>query len=98
MYGMHVRFAAQPGSVDELTAVLVESGEALRDRTDCLLYAVFRSPDDEHAVHVTEAWVARGAHEASLAEPETRAVIARARPLIAAIDQTLLEPVGGKGL
>jgi quinol monooxygenase YgiN len=98
MYGMHVRFTAQPGSAEELAAILVESGEALRDRPDCLLYAVFRAPGDEHAVHVTEAWVDEDAHAASLAEPETRSTIERARPLIAGIDQTVLEPVGGKGL
>ncbi len=48
---------------------------------------------------VTEAWTSREEHERSLEDKGVRALIERARPLIAEIgDRTELRPVGGKGL
>lgn len=97
-YAMQGRFVCHPGRADELAAILVEAGEALRADDGCLLYAVFRAPEEPDAVYVTEAWVDEAAHRASLEDPGTRAAIARAMPMIASIDSTTLAPLGGKGL
>jgi quinol monooxygenase YgiN len=97
-FGMQGRFTTRPGKGDELTAILLDAANAMHDDEDCLLYVVFRSPDDPDAVYVTEAWVNREAHRASLDTEETKAAIARARPLIASIEGTALHPLGGKGL
>jgi quinol monooxygenase YgiN len=97
-FGMQGRFTAQPGKVGELTAILLDAATGMDADDDCLLYAVFRSPDEPDAVYVTEAWVSRAAHRASLEDEETKAAIARAMPLIAGIESTELQPLGGKGL
>ena len=97
-YGMQGRFVCHPGKAGELAAILVDGGEALAADPGCLLYAVFRAPEEPDAVYVTEAWVDEAAHRASLEDPETRAAIARAMPLIASIEGKDLQPLGGKGL
>jgi quinol monooxygenase YgiN len=99
LYGMHGRIAAQPGRGDELAAILLEAAAGLGANRDCLLYVVSRAADDPDSVWVTEAWTDRAAHDASLADPGARELIARARPLIASFaDRAELRPEGGKGL
>ena len=96
---MNVEFRAQPGHADELESILLEAAEGTRDEEACRLYVVSRSPEEELTVWVTEAWMSRDAHDASLADPATRAVIARAMPLLdGAPRATPLLPRGGKGL
>jgi quinol monooxygenase YgiN len=46
-------------------------------------YVVTRSPDDEDLIFVTEVWSDPAAHAASLDNADTRALIARAMPLLA---------------
>jgi quinol monooxygenase YgiN len=97
-YAMQGRFVCHPGKVDELAAILVAAGQALEADASCLLYAVFRAPEEPDSVYVTEAWVDEAAHRASLEAPETRAAIALAMPLIASVEGKDLRPLGGKGL
>jgi quinol monooxygenase YgiN len=94
---MHGRFRAQPGRGEALTAILLEAAESMRANDACLLYVVSR--EDADSIWVTEAWTDREAHAASLDVPGAREQIARAMPLIAAIEQRVeFEPLGGKGL
>jgi quinol monooxygenase YgiN len=95
---MQGRFVCHPGKADELAAILVEAGEALKADASCVLYAVFRAPEEPESVYVTEAWVDEAAHRASLEDPETRAAVARAMPLIVSVEGKDLRPLGGKGL
>jgi quinol monooxygenase YgiN len=96
---MHGRIVAQPGKGDELAAILREAAAGLEPNPDCLLYVVSRSLDDADSVWVTEAWADRGAHAASLEDPGARALIERARPIIATFaDRAEFRPEGGKGL
>jgi quinol monooxygenase YgiN len=98
-HGMHVCFTAQPGRGDELAGLLLEAADGLRADADCLFYIVSRSPDDPDTVLVTEAWTSREAQNASLEDEQTRALIARAMPLMAGRPEaTHLRPLGGKGL
>jgi quinol monooxygenase YgiN len=99
LYGMQGRIVAQPGRGDELAAILREAAAALEGNPDCLLYVVSRALDDADSVWVTEAWADRDAHAASLQDPGARALIERARPIIAAFaDRAEFRPEGGKGL
>jgi quinol monooxygenase YgiN len=98
-YGMHVRFTTTPGQGDALEALLLEAGEGARVDDACLLYVISRSPTEPDTVWVTEAWTGREAHDASLQDDATRALIERAMPLLAdRPDAQELRPVGGKGL
>lgn len=98
-YGMHVEFTAQPGRGDELEALLLEAAEGTAAVEDCLLYVVSRSIEQADVVTVTEGWRSEAAHGKSLKDPEVRALIERAMPLMAAPPKaSRLRPVGGKGL
>ena len=97
--GMHGRIVARPGHGDELAAILREAAAGLEANPGCLLYVVSRAAGDPDSVWVTEAWTDRAAHAASLEDPAARALIARARPIIASFtDRAEFRPEGGKGL
>jgi quinol monooxygenase YgiN len=99
MFGMHGCINAQPGAGDALAAILLEAADAAHNNPSCVLYFVSRSDEDDDAIWVTEAWTDREAHEAALADEATKAMIARARPLIAGFSgRSDFRPVGGKGL
>jgi quinol monooxygenase YgiN len=100
LFGLHGRLLAQPGKGDELEAILLEAASALEADEDCFLYVVSRQADNPEAVWVTEAWTSRDAHQASLEDEATRAMIQRVMPLIAELPERGIElrPVGGKGL
>ena len=98
-YGLVGRLIAQPGRRDELRYHLVEAARLLGANPECLQYLVSTSPGDDDGVWVTELWTDRAAHAASLEPEEIRAVVQRARPLIAGMsDRTELDVHGGKGL
>lgn len=97
-YGYFGKFTAQPGRRDELAALLSKAATELDDHVpDCSLYAVSVAGDDD--VWVWEVWADKAAHDASLELASTQALIAEARPLIAAIGEgTEVEMLGGAGL
>jgi quinol monooxygenase YgiN len=97
-FGMHGKLVAQPGRREELLELLMAGTEHLAGADGCELYLVSRDADDPDVIWVAEVWRDQAAHRASLELPEIRAVIERARPLIAALDGVRLEPVGGVGL
>ena len=56
-------------------------------------------PGDTTAIWITEVWTDAASHKASLALPEVRAAITKAKPYIAGFEfQIETEPVGGFGL
>ncbi len=90
---------ATPGEWDALVALLLEGAEGLADIEGCRLYVISRDPKDRDSVWITEVWTDQAAHDASLKDPRVRAVIQRARPLIASVaDSMEFVPVGGKGV
>jgi quinol monooxygenase YgiN len=98
-FGMHGRIVAEPGQGDQLAEMLLEAAKGLEPNPDCLLYVVSRALDDPDSIWVTEAWTDRTAHAASLADPAAKALIERARPIIAEFaDRADFRPEGGKGL
>lgn len=96
MYGLIGQFIAQPGQRDALTAILLESIEAM---PGCLSYVVAHDPENADMIWITEVWTDRESHQGSLQLPQVRDAIGRARPLIAGFgSHNETTPVGGVGL
>ncbi len=96
MYGLIGKMIAVSGKREELIATMLEGVAGM---PGCLSYVVARDPAQEEAIWVTEVWDSEASHKASLALPEVKAAIARAKPIIAGFgDYTVTEPVGGFGL
>lgn len=98
-FGMHGKITAQPGQREVLLQHLLTAAELVAAAPGCYLYVVALSPSDRDALWVSEAWRSKADHDASLSVPGVRELIAKARPLIAAMsDQVITIPVGGKGI
>jgi len=98
MYGLQGKLIAKPGQRDALIALLLENtrGEPM---PGCRLYVVSEIPSEPDAIAVTEVWDDKAAHDASLQLESVRATIAKARPLIAGMSESIeLRPLGGQGL
>ena len=98
MFGYINSFETQPGSRDEVVAILLADVESLR-AVGCLQYTVAVDPGDEVTIRVCEVWESEQAHAASLQLPETKAAIARAMPMLSGEFETAATEVrGGLGL
>jgi quinol monooxygenase YgiN len=98
-YGRFGKLIAAAGQRDALAALLLEAAEGLRNVDGCQQYIVGISETEADVVWVSEVWSSKEAHDASLTLPETRAAIARGRPLIAGSGERFeYMPLGGKGL
>lgn len=98
MYGLQGKILAKPGQRDALLALLVEAsrGGAM---PGCRLYVVSEVPAEPDTIAITEVWDDKAAHDASLQLEAVRTLIAKARPFIAGMGDSLeLRPVGGQGL
>ena len=96
MFGLIGKMRATSGKRDELIAILLDSTGSM---PGCLSYIVASDPADADAIWITEVWIDEASHKASLALPEVKAAISRARPIIAGFDsQTRTTPLGGVGL
>lgn len=82
-YGLIGRIKAAPGKRAELLVILSDSAGSM---PGCLSYVVAEDLADADAIWVTEVWVSKDAHTASLKLPRVRAAIARGRPLIASFE------------
>ena len=98
-FGLCGIMKAQPGQRDALLDILLEAAGLVADLPGCEVWIVNTMPDDPDAIWVTEVWRGEADHAASLTDDDVKAVIARARPLIAGFGERFtLEPVAGKGL
>jgi quinol monooxygenase YgiN len=98
-YGLCGKLVATPGQGEVLTGHLLDAAAALGHVDACRLYLVSRDPADADAVWVVEVWDSQEAHEASLLLDAVQQLIARARPVIAAMGERIeLQTLGGKGL
>jgi len=96
MYGLIGKFVAAPGKREELLSILLESTTAM---PGCHVYIVARDATDASSLWITEVWEDEASHRASLALPQVRDAITRARPLIESFgEHHVVEPVGGHGL
>lgn len=74
-------FLAHEGKDEELLAVLME--HSMDAFPGCLVYRVFRDPDQKEMIWIFEEWESEEAHKNSLTVPSIREAIERAMPLIA---------------
>ena len=98
MHGLQGKLVAKPGQRDALLALLraASRGAAM---PGCRLYIVSEVLAEPDAIAIFEVWDDKAAHDASLQLEPVRALIAKARPLIATMAEPLaLRPVGGQGL
>jgi quinol monooxygenase YgiN len=88
-------FTAHDGERDNLVQVLLSAADVLGADPGCIQYTVGVTGKNEVAVF--ELWESEADHAASLKREEIRAVIARGRPLVAAVaSQVRLDVHGGK--
>jgi quinol monooxygenase YgiN len=98
-YGLQVKMTAEAGKRDELVEYLLRASRLVGVLPGCELYVVSVSPTDPESIWVYEVWRREADHDASLKLDTVRALIGKARPLIAGGgERTQLVPVGGKGL
>jgi quinol monooxygenase YgiN len=98
MYGLHGKLLAKAGQRDALVALLLEASRG-GTMPGCRLYIVSEVPAEPDAIAILEVWDDKAAHDASLQLESVRSVIAKGRPLIAGMGESVeLRPVGGQGL
>ncbi|EIN5667180.1 antibiotic biosynthesis monooxygenase [Listeria monocytogenes] len=98
-YGLLTAFYTHPGEKDNLVKILLEVAEALDEYNTCIQYIVSESETEADTVFVSEIWVDKGHHAASLDNPAVQETIARAKPMIKEIKQIQeLDILGGKGV
>jgi quinol monooxygenase YgiN len=71
-----------PGRRDDLVRLLTRRNDRIAE-LGCSLYEVGVDDDVPDTVFVVELWSGADAHRASLQDPEVRAAIEEARPLLA---------------
>lgn len=98
MYALQGTLIAKPGQRDALVAILREASGDER-MPGCVVYIVSEVASEPDAIAVFEVWDDKAAHDASLQLERVRSVIAKGRPLIAGMGESVeLRPVGGQGL
>ncbi len=80
-YGYIGSMKTQPGSRDDVVAILLGGADGLR-AAGCELYAVSAATTDDVTIWVTEIWRSKQHHDDSLKLPEAQAAIAKARPML----------------
>lgn len=98
MYGLIVKFIANPGKRDDLIRIL---GSGFTGMEGCHSYVLAEDPADENGVWVTEIWESAEAHTAAMAKPNIAAVIAdaKAQKVSAGREMRVVtKPIGGQGL
>ena len=96
MFGLIGDFSARPGKREELIRLIIAG---TRDMPGCLSYIVSRDPVDPDKLWITEVWVSKESHKASVNFPSVAAAIDGVMPLMARLGHLIeIEPVGGVGL
>jgi quinol monooxygenase YgiN len=90
MYAMTGTLSAQPGKRAVLSEILIRASVLVQPMPGCHAYIVLEDLKDENAVAVFEMWDDKEAHDESLKNPQVRALIAEAMPILAGA------PVGGE--
>lgn len=93
MYGLIGKMLTASGRRDEVVRILIEGTAKM---PGCLGYVVAEDLADDNAIWITEVWDTEASHAASLALPQVKEAIAKARPLIAGFGERIVtRPVGG---
>ena len=95
MWGMIAKITLHPGKRDEMVEILRSGADGM---PGCLSYIVARDLSDANVLWVTEMWNSAEDHQASLSLPAVKAVIPRAKPLVANFERiAVTEPLWDDG-
>jgi quinol monooxygenase YgiN len=97
-FGMVNRLVTKPGQRDAVVEILLSGAKMQGGMRGCEIYIVHTSTTDPNEIWVTEVWSSKADHEASLQNPEVRALVEKGRPMIASVVPTLTSVMGGKGI
>jgi quinol monooxygenase YgiN len=98
MYAMTGKLITQHGKRANLVSILTQASQVVSQIPECKMYIVCEDVSDENAIWVFEVWDDKQAHDDSLKNEQTRALINQARPLLAAApDGAELKIIGGHG-
>ncbi len=96
MFGLIGKMLAATGKREELIALLLQG---TTEMPGCLSYVVACDSTDDAAIWITEVWIDKASHDASLSLPSVKKTIAAGRPMIAGFSSsTVTTPIGGVGL
>lgn len=94
---MFGKLTAHPGKRDELSRMMLDNSETLKDMEGCIYYILHEAEDSPDDLWITELWENKEAHAASLKNEKVLELINRCRPLIAGGSAIKVKPIGGKG-
>jgi hypothetical protein len=96
-FGICGKILAKEGQRDALLEILMEASRM--PMKACEIYTVCKSPMEEDAIGVMEVRHTEADHWAPLKLDSVRALITKARPVMAGGTESIrMVPVGGKGL
>ena len=99
MYGMVGKLVAQGGKRGQMVAILQRAADVVGQMPGCHLYLVNEDVADDVTLWVYEAWDDKAAHDLSLQDPQVRALIAEAMPMMGGPPSgSELRVMGGYGL
>ena len=97
-YGYIGSMKTKPGQRDEVVSILLSGVDGLRE-AGCDSYIVSVSNADEDTIWVSEVWLTKEHHKASLELPQTKAAISKAMPMLTGeFNSQELNVVGGLGV
>lgn len=97
-FGMQAVLTAAPGKGAELAEIMLQASQTVSSLNGCELYIVQQSLINEDEILITEVWSSKEDHQASLSYDNVRALITRAKPIIANMKGKPAKLVGGHGL
>lgn len=98
-YGLIASLKAKEGKANELSQILLKASELVSTSKGCISYIVSFDTEDTNLIWITEVWDTKTDHDESLKNPEVRALIGTAMPLLDGTPQKgkELKVLGGKG-
>jgi quinol monooxygenase YgiN len=82
MIGYYTTFTTRLEDREKLVALLLQAAKSMSVVEDCKLYEVALDATNPAVTSVTELWTDEQAHDASLQNDKTKALIAEAIPLL----------------
>ena len=82
MIGYYTKFTTKPEVREKLVALLSQAAKAMEGVVGCKLYEVSLDALNPAITSVNEIWIDEKAHDASLQDGNTKALIVQAMPLL----------------
>jgi quinol monooxygenase YgiN len=85
-YCIYGKLTATPGHLDELLTYMREVVKEMEQVKDCNCYILGKSELEPDSIFIYEIWENQAAHDASLSLDVFKDLIAKARPIIAGME------------